>query len=64
MKEYLSFSGGCGKKFQLKLIEIDSQQKFVVELKKYGNSYVLRVPPQIAKLYKLDEKLKVILEVV
>lgn len=54
--------GGCGNKFQLKLVEIDSQQSFIVGLKKYGNSFVLRVPPQIAELYKLDQKVKVTLE--
>jgi len=35
---------------------------FIVPLKKWGNSYVLKVPPQIAKLYKLGEEVKVTIE--
>jgi antitoxin component of MazEF toxin-antitoxin module len=35
---------------------------FVVPLKKWGNSYVLKVPPTVAKLYKLDQELKVTIE--
>jgi antitoxin component of MazEF toxin-antitoxin module len=36
--------------------------KFVVPLKKWGNSYVLKVPPQVAKLYEYGEELKVTIE--
>jgi len=32
---------------------------FVVPLKMWGNSYVLKVPPQIAKLYKIGDELEV-----
>jgi len=39
-----------------------TSSSFVVPLKKWGNSYVLKVPPQIAKLYKLGEEVKVTIE--
>jgi len=35
---------------------------FIVPLKKWGNSYVLKVPPQIAKLYELGQEVKVTIE--
>jgi len=35
---------------------------FVVPLKMWGNSYVLKVPPQIAKLYELGDEVKVTIE--
>ena len=35
------------------------KNSFVVPLKMWGNSYVLKVPPQIAKLYELDQELEV-----
>jgi len=38
------------------------KSSFVVPLKKWGNSYVLKVPPAIAKLYKLGDEVKVTIE--
>ena len=38
------------------------KSNFVVPLKKWGNSYVLKVPPEVAKLYKLGQELQVTLE--
>lgn len=35
---------------------------FVVPIKKWGNSYVIKVPPQVAKLYDLGQELTVTLE--
>jgi len=59
----LFICGDCGKVFQQKLVEVDSEQKFVVPLKKWGNSYVLKVPPSIAKIYKLGQEMQVIIKV-
>jgi len=39
-----------------------TKSSFIVPLKMWGNSYVLKVPPQIAKLYSLDQELQVTLE--
>ena len=39
-----------------------TESSFVVPLKKWGNSYVLKVPPSVAKLYKLDEEYQVTIE--
>jgi len=38
------------------------KSSFVVPLKKWGNSYVLKVPPAIAKLYKLGNDVRVTIE--
>jgi len=32
---------------------------FSTPLQKYGNSWILRVPPKVAKLYKLGTELEV-----
>jgi len=39
-----------------------TNSSFVVPLKMWGNSYVLKVPPQIAKLYELGDEVKVTIE--
>jgi antitoxin component of MazEF toxin-antitoxin module len=39
-----------------------TDSSFVVPLKKWGNSYVLKVPPQIAKLYDKGVMVKVTIE--
>jgi len=36
-----------------------TESSFVVPLKKWGNSYVLKVPPSIAKLYELGKDVEV-----
>jgi len=39
-----------------------SNSSFSTPLQKYGNSWILRVPPQVAKLYKLGDEVKVTIE--
>ena len=41
---------------------MNPKNTFIVQLKKHGNSFVLRVPPQIAKAYKLDSDIYVTME--
>lgn len=38
-----------------------TENNFKTPLKMWGNSYVIKVPPKIAKLYKLGEEIKVTL---
>jgi antitoxin component of MazEF toxin-antitoxin module len=40
-----------------------TDSSFSTPLQKYGNSWVLRVPPKVAKLYKLGDEVKVTIEV-
>ena len=45
-----------------KLDVITMSNSFVVPLKKWGNSYILKVPPAIAKLYELGTEVQVTIE--
>lgn len=46
----------------IKRVFSEQDTAFVVPLKMWGNSYVLKVPPEVGKLYKLGTELKVTLE--
>jgi len=53
------FVGIIGHGIMKQDVIIMPNSSFSTPLQKYGNSWVLRVPPKVAKLYKLDQELEV-----